>query len=121
MKKILIIEDNDSNRYMISYLLNKQGFETIEAVNGVSGYNVAIREKVDLILIDIQLPDINGLDVTKKIRAEIGVDVVPIVALTSYAMAGDREKAMKAGCTGYIEKPIEPEKFVSQIRAYFFK
>jgi CheY-like chemotaxis protein len=79
---------------------------------------MAIREKPDLILMDIQLPDIDGLETTRRIRGSGAGGDVPIVALTSYAMAGDREKSLAAGCTGYIEKPINPETIMNQIEKY---
>ena len=118
MKKILVVEDNETNLYLIRYMLKKSGYEVIEARDGVSGVELAVKEKPDLIIMDIQLPDINGLEATKRIRtSEAGSDV-PIVALTSYAMAGDRDKALDAGCTGYIEKPINPEIFIKEIEKY---
>ena len=106
MKKILLIEDNKENRYLITFILEKKGYEVITAEKGHTGYEMALTEKPDLILMDIQLPDINGLEVTKKIRASKADGVLPIIAITSYAMVGDREKALEAGCNGYIEKPI---------------
>ncbi len=90
----------------------------IEAKNGIHGVELAISEKPDLILMDIQLPDINGLEAVRRIRAlEIDRET-PIVALTSYAMPGDREKALAAGCTGYIEKPINPDTFMAEIEKF---
>jgi CheY-like chemotaxis protein len=82
------------------------------------GVELAIKEKPDLIIMDIQLPDIDGLEVTKRIRASEVDGDIPIVALTSFAMAGDRERALAAGCTGYIEKPINPETFIAEIEKY---
>lgn len=90
----------------------------IEAKKGIHGVELAISEKPDLILMDIQLPDINGLEAVRRIRAlEIDRET-PIVALTSYAMPGDREKALAAGCTGYIEKPINPDTFMAEIEKF---
>jgi len=118
MKKILVVEDNETNLYLIRFILKKNRYEVIEARDGASGVALAVKEKPDLVLMDIQLPGINGLEATKRIRAsEAGRDV-PIVALTSYVMAGDREKALAAGCTGYIEKPIDPETFMEKIEKY---
>jgi len=118
MKKILIVEDNEQNMYLISFLLKKKGYEVIEAKTGEEGVELAVKEKPGLILMDIQLPGIDGLEATKKIRSSEADEKIPIVALTSYAMPGDKEKALKAGCTGYIEKPINPKTFLSDIEKY---
>lgn len=119
MKKILVIEDNDTNMYLISFILKKNGFEVIGARTGEEGVGLALKEKPDLIIMDIQLPGIDGLETTRKIR-ETKVDrELPIIALTSYAMTGDKEKALTAGCTGYLEKPINPDTVMSEIKKYF--
>ncbi len=118
MKKILAIEDNEANLYLIRFILEENGFEVIEARTGTDGVEKAIKEKPDLILMDIQLPDINGLEVTRRIRASEANSDIPIIAVTSYAMTGDREKSLAAGCTGYIEKPINPETFMTDIEKY---
>ena len=109
MKLVLVIEDNEANLYLMRFILENNGFDVIEARTGLQGVEVANKEKPDLILMDIQLPDIDGLEATKRIRASETDDAIPIVAVTSYAMAGDREKALAAGCTDYIEKPIDPD------------
>jgi len=118
MKKILVIEDNEANIYLLRFMLQKCGYEVIEATTGIEGVNLAIKRKPDLILMDIQLPDISGLEATKKIRASEADGEIPIIALTSYALAGDEEKLLAAGCTGYIEKPINPETFIGEIEKY---
>lgn len=118
MKKILVIEDNEDNLYLIKFILQKNGYDVIESREGNAGVKLAIKEKPDLILMDIQLPDINGLEATKKIRASEINDTIPIIALTSYAMPGDKEKAREAGCSGYIEKPIDPETIIAKIQTY---
>ena len=118
MKRILVVEDNDTNLYLIRFMLKKSGYEVIEARDGASGVESAVKEKPDLVIMDIQLPDINGLEATKRIRASKAGSDLPIVALTSYAMTGDREKALAAGCTGYVEKPINPETFMAEIEKY---
>ena len=118
MKKILIIEDNENNLYLTKFILEKNGYDTIVAIRGYEGIKKAIEEKPDLIIMDIQLPDINGLEATKMIRDSPLGNSIPIIALTSYAMMGDKEKALHAGCTGYIEKPIDPEKFIYQIMEF---
>ena len=120
MKRVLVVEDDKINRYMITFLLKKHGYTVIEARDGVTGVDLAVKEKPDLIIMDIQLPDINGLEVTRRIRASEADGNIPIIALTSYAMAGDKEKALEAGCTGYIEKPIKPETFIDQIKKYLW-
>ncbi len=119
MKQILVIEDNENNFYMIRFILEKNGYKVIGARDGISGVSLAIHEKPDLIIMDIQLPDIDGLEATRRIRASEANGGIPIVALTSYAMVGDREMSLDAGCTGYLEKPINPETFIEEIEKYF--
>jgi len=118
MKRILVVEDNETNIYLISFILRKNGYEVTEARTGEEGVKMAINDKPDLIIMDIQLPGIDGLEATRKIRESEADDTIPIIALTSYAMTGDRERALKAGCTGYIEKPINPDTFISEIKKY---
>jgi len=118
MKRILVIEDNETNIYLIGFILKKNGHEVIEARSGEEGLELAIKEKPDLILMDIQLPGIDGLEATRRIRKSETDKKVPIVALTSYAMTGDRKKSLAAGCTGYIEKPINPDTFMGEIEKY---
>jgi CheY-like chemotaxis protein len=118
MKKILVVEDNYTNMYIFSRILRKGGHEVIQATSGEEGVEIAIKEKPDLILMDIQLTDMDGLEATKKIKESKEGKDIPIVALTSYAMVGDREKALAAGCTGYIEKPINPDTFLAKIEKY---
>jgi len=104
--KVLVIEDNPQNMKLIAFVLKKYGHVLIEASCGLEGVEKAINLQPDLILMDIQLPDIDGLEATRKIR-KIMLNI-PIIAITSYAMAGDREKVIDAGCIGYFEKPINP-------------
>ncbi len=118
MKRILIVEDNEHNMYLINFILEKNGYETIKALNGEEGITLAMKERPDLIIMDIQLPDINGLEVTRKIRESKVDGTIPIIAITSYAMSGDRDKALEAGCTGYIEKPINPDTIMAEIEKY---
>jgi len=118
MKRILIVEDNETNMYLIRFILRKSGYEVIEAGTGEEGVELAIKEKPDLVIMDIQLPGIDGLEATQRIRNSEVNEELPIVVLTSYAMVGDKEKALKAGCTGYIEKPINPETFMAEIEKY---
>jgi len=121
MTKVLVVEDNERNRYLISFLLKGDGFEVVEAFTGEEGVEMAIRERPDVVLMDIQLPGIDGYETTRRIRASPGGEKVPIIALTSYAMTGDRERSFAAGCTGYVEKPINPDTIISEIRAFLGK
>ena len=118
-KKILVIEDNDQNLYLITFILEKNGFAVVAARNGQEGIEMACNEIPDLILLDIQLPLMDGYEVARRLRQIKETESVPIIAVTSYAMVGDREKALRAGCTGYIEKPINPETFMDEIKKYF--
>lgn len=116
--KILLIEDNELNRYLATFLLEKKGYAVTCATDGPQGISMARELVPDLILLDIQLPSMDGYAVAKSLRAEGVLDKTPIVAVTSYAMPGDREKALEAGCNGYIEKPINPDSFVEEIRGF---
>jgi two-component system cell cycle response regulator DivK len=118
VKRLLVVEDNEVNLYLIRFMLEKAGYEVVAAKDGMTGVEMAVSEKPDLIIMDIQLPDINGLEATRRIRSSETDREIPIVALTSYAMTGDREKALAAGCTGYIEKPIKPESFIQEIQRF---
>jgi len=118
MKRVLVVEDNKANMHLFRFLLEKRGFEVIEAWNGAEGVESAIREKPNLVLLDIQLPDISGLEVMKRIRASEAEGNIPIIALTSYAMVGDREKLLTAGFNGYMAKPIDVKAFIVEIEKY---
>jgi|DewCreStandDraft_4_1066084.scaffolds.fasta_scaffold00018_137 two-component system cell cycle response regulator DivK len=115
--KILLIEDNEANRYLATYLLERAGHTVVHAATGPAGIGQARVESFDLVLLDIQLPGMDGYEVARALRQLPGLARTPIVAVTSYAMPGDCEKALAAGCTGYIEKPINPHTFVSQLEA----
>ncbi len=117
MKTALIIEDNEDNRVLISALLTRGGYQTRIATNGTVGVDLALALRPDLIILDIQLPDIDGTEVLRRIRGSEANGSIPIIAMTSYAMTGDRERLLAAGCTGYIEKPIDPRRVLEQIRA----
>ena len=116
--RILMIEDNEQNRYLATFLLKQHGFEVVSAFDGPSGIDMAREMVPDLILLDIQLPGMDGYTVARALRDIAALDNTPIVAVTSYAMVGDREKALGAGCNGYIEKPINPDTFVSEINQF---
>jgi two-component system cell cycle response regulator DivK len=113
---ILVIEDNEQNLYLAGFLLEKAGYEVISARDGRSGIETAAAVKPDLILLDIQLPVMDGYAVAREIRRNPDLAATPLVAVTSYAMPGDREKTIVAGCDGYIEKPIDPDSFINDIR-----
>ncbi len=115
--RILVIEDNEQNLYLTTYILEKHGYEVIQAREGREGTRLAAQVGPDLILLDIQLPEMDGYQVAQALRSNPALDGVPIVAVTSYAMVGDRERVIAAGCTGYIEKPINPDTFVAQVEA----
>jgi CheY-like chemotaxis protein len=115
---VLVIEDNEQNLYMMRFLLERHGFVVADARDGLSGIAEAARLRPDLILLDLQLPVMDGYTVAARLRAHPDLATTPVIAVTSYAMVGDRERIMAAGATGYIEKPIDPDRFVEQIRAY---
>ncbi|MDD1720221.1 MAG: response regulator [Methanoregulaceae archaeon] len=117
-RSILYIEDNDQNFYLVNFILTAKGHEVSRARDGREGIDLAARMKPDLILLDIQLPVMDGYATARELRLNPELSAIPIVALTSYAMVGDREKALSAGCTGYIEKPIDPKIFSAQIEHY---
>ena len=116
--KILVIEDNEQNLYLVTFILGKNGFDVVAARDGREGIDIACREAPALILLDIQLPLMDGYEVARRLRRIEAVKDIPIIAVTSYAMVGDREKSLDAGCTGYMEKPINPVTFLDEIRKY---
>ena len=118
MARILIIEDNEQNLYLESFILQKNGHEVIQARNGEAGIALAVQMSPDLILLDIQLPGMDGYSVAQQLRKKTGIAHIPIIAVTSYAMAGDRERILEAGCTSYIEKPINPDTFHVEINQF---
>ena len=118
---LLIIEDNEQNFYMMRFLLEKNGFSIIGAENGRKGIEKALFHKPSAILLDIQLPEMDGYAVAEAIKKHGELGSIPIIAVTSYAMVGDRERILAAGATGYIEKPINPETFVEEIMQYLSK
>jgi len=115
---ILLIEDNDQNRYLATFLLEHHGYGVISAENGQLGIELARENRPDLILLDIQLPILDGYAVAAILRGLESMRGIPIIAVTSYAMVGDREQALAAGCNGYIEKPIDPDTFVKQVEGF---
>lgn len=119
--KILIIEDNEQNMYMLSFLLESENYEVIKAYSGAEGIKAVQRYEPHIILLDIQLPELDGYAVAKKLREEEKSKNIPIIVVTSYAMPGDKEKAMESGATGYIEKPINPDTFISEMNSFLPK
>ena len=120
--KVLIIEDNEQNMYLLTFILEKNGFEVIQARDGKAGIEIAKNDNsFDLILTDIQLPVMDGYTVVREILKFPEKKDTPIIAITSYAMSGDREKALAAGCSGYITKPINPETFIATIQEFIPK
>jgi CheY-like chemotaxis protein len=115
MSKILIVEDNEMNRDMLSRRLERKGFAIIMAVDGQQGVEMARSEKPDLILMDMSLPVMDGWTATQTIKADAELAKIPVIALTAHAMAGDREKAMAAGCDDYDTKPIELPRLLEKI------
>jgi two-component system cell cycle response regulator DivK len=117
-KRILVVEDQDDNRRILRDLLTASGYELIEAVDGEQGLTAAEQERPDLILMDIQLPGIDGYEVTRRIKANEALRSIPIIAVTSYALSGDDQKAFEAGCDAYVTKPFSPRQLLAKIREY---
>ncbi len=117
-RTVLLIEDNETNRYLATFLLERHEWTVIPAADGHIGIAAARKSPPDLILLDIQLPTMDGYAVARALREIPPLRDTPIVAVTSYAMVGDREKCLEAGCNGYVEKPINPETFVAEIEKF---
>ena len=114
-KVILIVEDEPTNRKLVGDLLKRIGYITIEATDGKQGVELARAKKPDLILMDIQMPVMNGLEATRILKADATTKNIPVLALTSYAMEGDKERILEAGCDGYLTKPIDIQEFVKEV------
>jgi two-component system cell cycle response regulator DivK len=115
---ILVIEDQEDNRRIMRDLLTSAGYEIIEAVNGEKGVAAAETHHPSLILMDIQLPDFNGYEATRRIKANPDLRPIPIIAVTSYALSGDDVKAFEAGCDAYVSKPFSPRALLAKIREF---
>lgn len=111
----LLIEDNEQNRYLATFLLEQHGYRVVAAADGRAALSALRGFVPDVILLDIQLPGMDGYEVARLLRELDSLRATPIVAVTSYAMLGDREKSLAAGCNGYIEKPIDPDTFIREI------
>jgi len=117
-KRILVIEDHEENRRLLRDLLTSFGYELIEAVTGEEGLSAAQAQQPDLILMDIQLPGIDGYETTRRIKANPALRHIPVIAVTSYALSGDDVKALEAGCDAYVTKPFDPAELLEKIRGY---
>jgi len=117
-KRVLVIEDHEENRRIVRLLLASAGIEMIEAATGEDGVAVAQRERPDLILMDIQLPGLDGYEATRRIKGDPATRHIPIIVVTSYALSGDDVKAFEAGCDAYVTKPFVPRDLLARIRQY---
>jgi len=117
MPKLLIVEDNEENRDSLSRRLQRRGFEVLVAEDGNVGLTMAQAEKPDLILMDMNMPDLDGWEATRRLKASADTQHVPVIALTAHAMSGDRERALEVGCADYHTKPVEFPRLLSQIEA----
>ncbi len=117
-KRILVIEDHEENRRIMQDLLASAGYEILEAVTGEEGVAMADTQRPDLILMDIQLPGLDGYEATRRIKGNPALRQIPIIAVTSYALSGDDLKAMDAGCDGYVAKPFSPRELLAKIREF---
>lgn len=115
-KRILVIEDTENNRLILNDLLTNAGFEVMEATDGEKGIAMAGESRPDLILMDIQLPKVDGYEATRRIKSNPDLKHIPIIAVTSYALSGDESKAKAAGCDGYIAKPFSPRAILAKVR-----
>ncbi len=117
-QKILVVEDQEDNRIILRDLLTSAGFDVIEALNGQAGVDLAETERPDLILMDIQLPVLDGYEATRRIKGNPSLSSIPIIAVTSYALSGDEAKAMAAGCDGYVTKPFRSRDLLEKVREF---
>jgi two-component system cell cycle response regulator DivK len=117
-KRILVVEDHEDNRRILHDLLTSAGYEVIQAENGKEALAAAARERPDLILMDIQLPLLDGYEATRRIKADPDLRAIPIIVVTSYALSGDEGKARAAGCDAYVTKPYSPRALLAKIRQY---
>jgi CheY-like chemotaxis protein len=117
-KNILLVEDNPVNRRLAVFLLRSQGYEVREAATATEAFEMLRNERPDLIVMDIQLPGMDGLEITRKLKEQPATADIPVIAVTSYAMKGDREKALAAGCVGYVTKPIDKKIFIDEVAAH---
>ncbi len=117
-KTVLIVEDNDLNMKLFNDLLEAHGFRTLQTKDGMEALRIARRSRPDLILMDIQLPEVSGLEVTKWIKEDDDLRTIPVIAVTAFAMKGDEEKIREGGCEDYIAKPISVARFIETVKKY---
>ena len=117
-KLVLYIEDNPSNRKVMQHIFRMTPHRLIEALNGRDGLDLVSKERPDLILLDLQLPDLSGYDVARRLKADADLKDIPIIAVSAYALSGDDRKALEAGCDGYIAKPFHPSTITTQLQRY---
>ena len=118
MKRILVVEDTEDNRRIIRDLLTSVGYELIEALDGAAGVAMAAQHKPDLVLMDMQLPVLDGYEATRRIKADPALAHIPVIAVTSYALSGDEAKTKAAGCDGYVAKPFSPRQLLAKVREF---
>ena len=116
--KIVVIEDDEHSLYLTTFILEQNGYEVVQARNGTDGIEAVHRERPVLVLLDIQLPGMSGYEVIRTLTGSDDTGHIPLVAVTSFAMPGDREGILAAGCRGYVEKPINPETFVWEVEEF---
>jgi two-component system cell cycle response regulator DivK len=117
-KRILVVEDQEDNRQILRDLLTSADFEVIEAADGEAGLAAAAAHRPDLILMDIQLPILDGYEATRRLKADAALRAIPVIAVTSHALSGDADKAHAAGCDAYISKPYSPRQLLAKVREY---
>jgi len=117
-RRILVVEDQDDNRRILRDLLASANYEMFEAVTGKEGVSMAQTHRPDLILMDMQMPEMDGYEATRQIKANSALRAIPIIAVTSYALSGDDEKAYEAGCEGYVTKPFSPRQLLAKIKEF---
>jgi two-component system cell cycle response regulator DivK len=117
-KRILVVEDTEDNRQIMRDLLSSAGYDLVEAQDGAEGVAMAKSERPDLILMDIQLPVLDGYEATRRIKADPSLSHIPVIAVTSYALSGDEAKTRAAGCDGYVAKPFSPRQLLQKVREY---
>ena len=116
--RILLVEDNENNRYLAQFLLEREGFSVVVAVNGKQALEAARLAKPDLVVMDIQMPEMDGYETAERFKSNPALKDIPLVGVSSFAMAGDRAKALKVGFAGYIEKPINPDTFAREVNQF---
>ncbi|MCY6380480.1 response regulator [Hoeflea prorocentri] len=117
-KRVMIVEDNELNMKLFRDLIEASGYETVQTRNGLEAMELARQHKPDLILMDIQLPEVSGLEITKRLKADDELHTIPVIAVTAFAMKGDEERIRQGGCEAYMSKPISVPKFVETIKNY---